>query len=252
MDMLAPSVIPDLRESAILLDVDGTLVDLAPTPREVWVPPSLRHVLALLTERTGGALALVSGRAISDLDMIFAPLLLTAVGGHGAEFRTAGDGVVRKSASIGPELKRQLAAISEIGPGVLVEDKGYSLALHYRLAPDKGALVRSEVERICAQFPAEPIEILPGKQVIEVKPSGFNKATGVRMLMAQPPFAGRRPIFIGDDLTDECVFDIMPGLNGLAISVGRRVAGVPAYFESPECVRDWLSRIAENEEKAYT
>jgi trehalose 6-phosphate phosphatase len=124
--------------------------------------------------------------------------------------------------------------------------------LHYRLAPDKGALVRSEVERICAQFPAEPIEILPGKQVIEVKPNGFNKATGVQMLMAQPPFAGRRPIFIGDDLTDECVFDIMPGLNGLAISVGRRVTGVPAYFESPECVRDWLGRIAENEEKAYT
>jgi trehalose 6-phosphate phosphatase len=253
MDIVAPSVIPNLQECAILLDVDGTIVDLAPTPREIWIPPSLRQVLARLLERTGGAVALVSGRSVSDLDMIFAPLMLTAIGGHGAEFRPVGAAThaATKSPSLDPDLKRKLAAISEAGPGILVEDKGYSLALHYRLVPQKEDLVRAEVAKICAQFPADSIEILPGKLVIEIKPAGFNKATGVRALMATPPFAGRHPIFIGDDTTDECVFAIMPELEGIAISVGRKVPGVTSYFDTPESVRAWLERIVQEEEKAY-
>jgi len=253
MDISAPSLIPNLRECAILLDVDGTIVDIAPTPREIWIPPSLRQVLVQLQERTGGAVALVSGRSVSDLDLIFAPLVLTAVGGHGAEFRPVGHGQRgdTKPAALDANLKRQLAAISEAGPGILVEDKGYSLALHYRLAPLKEDLVRSEVARICAQFPSASLEILPGKLVVEIKPSGFSKATGVRMLMTQPPFAGRHPIFIGDDTTDECVFDIMPEFDGLAISVGRKVPGVTSTFDSPENVRAWLERIVQDEEKVH-
>jgi trehalose 6-phosphate phosphatase len=252
MDILAPSVIPNLQEYAILLDVDGTIVDLAPTPREIWIPPKLRQVLTRLLERTGGAVALVSGRSISDLDMIFAPLQLTAIGGHGAEFRLVGNGpcTAFKSEALDPDLKRKLAAIGEAGPGILVEDKGYSLALHYRLAAEKEDLVRGEVARICAQFPSDSIEILPGKLVVEVKRSGFNKATGVRMLMSYPPFAGRHPIFIGDDTTDECVFEIMPELNGLAISVGRKLPGVASTFDTPDSVRSWLERIVQEEEKA--
>ena len=112
MDILAPSVVPNLQECAILLDVDGTIVDLAPTPREIWIPPSLRNVLSRLVERTGGAVALVSGRLISDLDMIFAPLLLTAVGGHGAEFRLVGEDGHHgdaKPAPLDAELKRLLS-----------------------------------------------------------------------------------------------------------------------------------------------
>ena len=182
--------------------------------------------------------------------MIFAPLQLTAVGGHGAGSTAWQASRAHKAASLDPALKRKLAAICEAGPGILVEDKGYSLAVHYRLAPQKEELIRAEVARICAQFPADSIEILPGKLVVEIKPAGFNKATGVRALMTYPPFAGRHPIFIGDDTTDECVFEIMPELDGLAISVGRKVPGVTSYFDTPDSVRAWLERIVQEEEKA--
>jgi trehalose 6-phosphate phosphatase len=252
MNIAAPSLIPNLKECALLLDVDGTIADLAPTPREVWIPPSLRHVLARLLDRTGGAVALVSGRPVSDLDMIFAPLILTAVGGHGAEFRLINDGqgVAPKPAPLDPGLKRKLAAIGKLGPGIIVEDKGYALALHYRLAPEKENVIRAEVAKICVEYRSAAIEILPGKLVVEIKPAGFTKATGVRTLMTYPPFAGRHPIFVGDDTTDECVFTIMPELGGLAISVGRKVPGVTSYFDTPDSVRAWLERLALEEEKA--
>lgn len=252
MEVVAPSLVPNLQECAILLDVDGTIVDLAPTPREVWIPPSLRQVLSRLLERTQGAVALVSGRSVKDIDLIFAPLVLTTIGGHGAELRLVNHGqcAATEAAPLDAALKRQLAAISQAGAGILVEDKGYSLALHYRLAPQKEQFVRSEVTRICADLPSDSIEILPGKAVIEIKPAGFSKATGVRTLMTYSPFAGRHPIFIGDDTTDECVFAIMPELDGLAISVGRKAPGVTSYFDTPGSVRAWLERLAQEEEKA--
>jgi trehalose 6-phosphate phosphatase len=244
MDIVAPSLMPDLGETAFLLDVDGTIVDIAPTPREVRVPESLRHVLSRLVERTGGAVALVSGRSLDDLDHLFAPMRLTAVGGHGAEFRLVNGATLegRDAPPLDPELRRQLVAIA--GHGVLAEDKGYAVALHYRLAPERENLVRQEVAKVCAQPWLVPLEILPGKAVIEIKYAEFTKATGVRELMNHPPFAGRHPIFIGDDTTDESVFAIMPELDGLAISVGRQVAGVANHFETPESVRGWLARIA--------
>jgi trehalose 6-phosphate phosphatase len=252
MNTVAPSLIHNLRECAILLDVDGTIVDLAPTPQEVLIPSSLRHVLSRLQARTDGAVALVSGRSVKDLDLIFAPLRLTMVGGHGAELRRVNHGqrVGPEPAPLDVTLKRELAAIGQAEPGILVEDKGYSLALHYRLAPQKEQFIRSEVARICADAPSGSVEILPGKAVIEIKRAGFSKASGVRMLMTYPPFAGRRPVFIGDDTTDDCVFAIMPELNGLAISVGRKVPGVTNYFDTPGSVRAWLERLAAEEEKA--
>ena len=117
-------------------------------------------------------------------------------------------------------IKRMFAEIAEAGPGIIIEDKGYSLALHYRLAPDTEDIVLRSVAAICAALPGTPIEILPGKSMVEVKQVGFNKASGVRELMSYPPFAGRRPIFIGDDVTDETVFAMLPEINGLPI-VGR-------------------------------
>src|ERR1700726_1866006 len=129
-----------LDEYAILLDIDGTLLDLAPTPREVWVPPGLAETLSRLRDRTSGALALVSGRSLNDIDLIFAPEQFPAVGGHGAEMRVAIDSesVAVHAPPMDKELKRRLAAIAKLSPGILLEDKGYSLALHYRLAPDGG------------------------------------------------------------------------------------------------------------------
>jgi len=187
------SLVPHLNEAAILLDIDGTLLDLAPTPREVWVPPGLAKTLNRLLVRTSGALALVSGRSLNDIDLIFAPEQFPGVGGHGAEMRVSVD------------------------------------------------------TEAVADLPNAPIEVLPGKCVCEIKHSGFTKATGVLELMTHEPFKGRRPFFIGDDVTDESVFAIMPDLGGLAFSVGRRAKGVAGHFDEPRDVREWLAHLLDDE-----
>ena len=243
------SLVPHLSKSAILLDIDGTLLDLAPTPREVWVPPGLAKTLNRLHERTSGALALVSGRSLNDIDLIFAPDQFPGVGGHGAEMRVSADSesVATHAPPLDKELKRRLAAIAKLSPGILLEDKGYSLALHYRLAPHAEKAIYAAVSLIRADLPNAPIEVLPGKCVCEIKHSGFTKATGVLELMNHEPFKGRHPLFIGDDVTDESVFAIMPELRGLAFSVGRRAKGVAGHFDEPSDVRQWLAHLLDDE-----
>ena len=243
------SLVPHLSETAVLLDIDGTLLDFAPTPREVWVPPGLAKTLHRLHQRTNGALALVSGRSLNDIDLIFAPDQFPAVGGHGAEMRIEADSeaVAAHAPPMDKELKRRLAAIARLSPGILLEDKGYSLALHYRLAPHAEKAIYAAVSLIRADLPNAPIEVLPGKAVCEIKHSGFTKATGVRELMTHEPFRGRRPFFIGDDVTDESVFAIMPDLEGLAFSVGRRARGVAGHFDAPSDVREFLAHLLDDE-----
>jgi trehalose 6-phosphate phosphatase len=235
-----------LGRFAILLDVDGTILDLAETPHDVVVPDTLRGTLVRVRERLGGALALVSGRPIADIDYIFAPLQLAAVGGHGAEIRRNADGQTyeQRAVSLDRELKQRLKDMAARFPGVGIEDKGYSLALHYRLALEQGLDVVDGAFRVCKQFPPETFELLTGKAVLEVKSPGFNKGTAVQELMEHPPFKGRTPIFIGDDVTDEAAFDVMPDLDGLAFSVGRKVPGVDGRFQAPQDVRHWLERIS--------
>ena len=237
---------PPVDGTAFLLDIDGTLLDLMPTPDAVVVPPELRQTLRRLVELSSGALALVSGRRLDDIDRIFAPDRFAAVGGHGVELRRHGDGpaVAPRVSALNEELQRRLKAIAELDPGIVLEDKAYSLALHYRLVPEMGDRIAHAVARICVELRDVPIEVLPGKFVFEVKPAGFNKAGGVRELMAQPPFQGRRPLFIGDDVTDECVFAIMPEMNGLAFSVGRQAEGVNGWLGAPRDVREFLARLA--------
>lgn len=246
------SLVPHLSETAILLDIDGTLLDLAPTPREVWVPPGLAKTLNRLVKRTNGALALVSGRSLNDIDLIFAPDLFPAVGGHGAEMRIESDSeaVAAHAPPMDKELKRRLAAIAKLSPGILLEDKGYSLALHYRLAPHAEKAIYAAVSLIRADLPNALIEVLPGKCVCEIKHSGFTKASGVLELMTHEPFKGRRPLFIGDDVTDETVFAIMPDLDGLAFSVGRRAKGVAGHFDAPSDVREFLTHLLDDERDA--
>jgi trehalose 6-phosphate phosphatase len=246
------SLVPHLAETAILLDIDGTLLDLMPTPREVWVPPGLVTTLNGLYKRTEGALALVSGRSLNDIDLIFAPDQFPAVGGHGAEMRIEADSeaVAAHAPPLDKELKRRLAAIARLSPGILLEDKGYSLALHYRLAPHAEKAIYAAVSLIRADLPDAPIEVLPGKSVCEIKHSGFSKASGVRELMAHAPFKGRRPLFIGDDVTDESVFAIMPDLDGVAFSVGRRARGVAGHFDAPSDVREFLAHLLDDERDA--
>ena len=243
------SLVPHLRECAVLLDIDGTLLELARTPLEVVVPPGLSHTLKRLLDRTNGGLALVSGRSLNDIDLIFAPDRFPAVGGHGAEMRLdpSSGSVAAHAPPMDKELKRRLAAIAKLCPGIILEDKGYSLALHYRLAPDMEKAIYEAVSLIRADLPNAPIEVLPGKCVVEIKHSGFTKATGVRKLMMHEPFRGRRPFFIGDDVTDELVFAIMPDFDGLAFSVGRRARGVAGHFDAPSDVREFLAHLLDDE-----
>jgi trehalose 6-phosphate phosphatase len=242
-------LVPHLGEVALLLDIDGTLLDLMPTPREVWVPPGLSKTLNGLLEKTSGAMALVSGRSLNDIDLIFAPDQFPAVGGHGAEMRLGADNesVATHAPPLDKELKRRLATIAKLSPGILLEDKGYSLALHYRLAPHAEKAIYEAVSLIRADLPNAPIEVLPGKCVCEIKHSGFTKASGVRELMTYEPFKGRKPLFIGDDVTDETVFAIMPDFDGVAFSVGRRAQGVAGHFDTPGDVREFLARLLDDQ-----
>ena len=245
MDIASAPIVFDLRQCAILLDIDGTILDIAPSPRQVSVPTGLRRTLSRLADLTGGAVALVSGRSINDIDLIFSPLQLPTIGVHGAEMRTSADGEVRtRVAPLSSGLKRKLATVAELGRGILLEDKDYSLALHYRLAPEKGPAMLAAIAKICASIPEESVEILPGKLVVDIKPAGINKGDAVCALMEHAPFAGRHPIFIGDDTTDLPVFSIIPKFGGLAYSVGGIAADVDGHFATPEAVRAWLSRIA--------
>ncbi|MGP0094005.1 MAG: trehalose-phosphatase [Xanthobacteraceae bacterium] len=241
----------DLRVTALLLDIDGTLLDIAPRPHEVKVPAGLRQLLASLQQLTAGALALVSGRPLVDIDAIFTPLKLTAVGGHGAEIRRLIDGEATHE-GVAPLEETLRARIRAVGakPGIVVEDKGYSIALHYRLAPERQRAIHDAVEAIRSELPPGDTEILLGKLMIEIKKTGFDKGTGIRELMRHVPFAGRRPIFIGDDVTDEAAFAVIPEFGGLAMSVGRIVPGAAKRFEAPADVRRWLEHICKQAEQA--
>ena len=242
-DAARPEV--DLARCALLLDIDGTLLELAPTPREVVVPPDLRGNLERLLAATSGALALVSGRSLIDIDWIFEPALFPAVGGHGAEMRLSGEtqAVASHAPPMDPDLKKRFAAIADLDPGILLEDKGYSIALHYRKAPQIESALYDAVSAVRADLPDASLAVLPGKFVCEIKASGVSKASGVRELLTHAPFAGRTPVFLGDDVTDETVFAIMPDLHGLSFSVGRHAQGVQGYFESPREVREWLADL---------
>jgi trehalose 6-phosphate phosphatase len=234
--------VPALHQVAILLDVDGTILDLAPTPSQVEVPATLRATLTKLFHRTKGALALVSGRPLADIDRIFAPLRLPVIGGHGAEIRRTPDSpATHPPLSINTQLKEELIAAA--GEGILIEDKGYSIALHYRLAPERGGALREAVAAVVDAHPDSGVEILSGKRVIEVKPARFTKGTGIRHLMNDPPFHGRIPYFIGDDVTDETAFAVLPQFKGIGYSVGRSFKGVAGVFDDADAVRDWLDRV---------
>lgn len=237
----------DLTQSAILLDVDGTLLDIAATPFDVRVPDDLRDCLKRLGQRMGGALGLISGRPLADIDRLFAPLRLPAIGGHGAEIRPLAEtaGTRLHAAPLDPEIRRRFSEIARLDPGILIEDKGYSIAIHYRLAPKAAGDVIKAVATICEENAGRGLSILPGKAVIEIKPGGFDKGTGLQELMMHPPFRGRRPVFVGDDVTDEAAFAVLPRFSGIGISVGGFVPGASFNFDNPKDVRLWLQRLSE-------
>ena len=237
----------DQRTTAIFLDIDGTLLDIAPTPLDVKVSDELRAVLASLRQAFGGAVAFVSGRPVAEMDRLFHPLQLAAVGGHGAEIRFAPDSEIKRSriATLDDELRAAFARIGRIGEGVIIEDKGYSLAIHYRLAPDLGGEIMKGVTSICRNDRCDSLEILPGKLVVEIKPGGYDKGTGLREMMSVPPFTGRKPIFVGDDVTDNAAFAVLPDFGGAGFSVGGAVPGTSFNFDGPQDVRRWLRDLTQ-------
>ena len=179
----------DLKTIALLLDVDGTIIDIGPSPREVHVSDALLQSLKCLFDLTGGAVALVSGRPIADLDRMFSPLRLPAVGGHGAEMRLDDNKVFYWAKPLPDDLRSRLADPTVLSPGVIVEDKKYSLVLHYRGAPKEEERLSRHVMACRAAFPGEPTELLLGKAMIEVLRPGISKGESIRKLMSHPPSA---------------------------------------------------------------
>lgn len=205
---------------ALFLDVDGTLVHLADTPEAVEVSDHLRDVLVRLVPSFDGAVALISGRPISDLDRLFAPVRLPAAGLHGLEHRDA-RGHLRllgESEMLEP-LRGPLRAFATENPGVMLEDKGRALALHYRKAPDAEGRARRLVAGLAGRH-ADILRVLDGKMVLEIKPRLSDKGAALRSFLDEPPFRGRRPVFIGDDVTDEDAFSAVNDLGGCSIRVG--------------------------------
>jgi len=240
----------DLQKIALLLDVDGTIVDIGPSPVEVQIADGLPETLGRLFDLLRGAIALVSGRPITDLDRLFVPLRLPLIGGHGAEMRLCDNELFFWAKPLPQDLRLRLADAASIGPGIVVEDKDYSLALHYRKAPDLAERIRRHVAASRAAFGGEPTELLLGKAMFEVKRPGINKGEAIRKLMAHPPFAGRIPVFIGDDITDESVFKVLPEIGGKGFSVNRHFPGLAGTFKDPAHVRDALNALAANGQAA--
>jgi trehalose 6-phosphate phosphatase len=236
---LAPPV-PSRTHSCLFLDIDGTLLDFAPTPDQVHVDQALRELLRELDHACDGAVALVSGRSIDDIDCLFDPLCLPAAGVHGCERRDASGRLQRAVIDSGAldEFVARLRAAARPLDGILIEEKPLGIAAHYRLAPRLEAALRANLYRLAAILPPD-FEILEGDHVIEVKPSAFNKATAVEAFLREAPFAGRRPVFIGDDVTDYDGFAAVRRHSGLAISVGERCSA-EWRLAHPVAVRQWL------------
>jgi trehalose 6-phosphate phosphatase len=236
---------PDLRvdEIALFLDVDGTLVEIEREPGAVHVPDQLCRILADLFKATGGALALVSGRSLEQLDRLFAPLRLCAAGLHGLERRNLGTGVVRAEpdpAAFGPARVR-LERFADDHPGVLLEDKGLTLALHYRNAPQLEQEAKALAQALAAAS-GGALVLLEGKKVLELKPPGYDKGQAIATFMAEAPFRGRRPVFAGDDMTDEAGFAVINRLGGISIRIGADARPTAARFghRDVNSMQDWL------------
>jgi trehalose 6-phosphate phosphatase len=235
---------PVSGNTALFLDIDGTLLDLARTPDRVKVPGELLRALEKLTHQLHGALAFVSGRSLESIDKLFGPFRPAAIGAHGGEIRGV-QGEVTRIAPLPNSVREVFTGLAEHIPGLLLEDKKCAMALHYRMAPETRPVLTSAMEKHAALFAAEKVHVIHGKAVIEVRPDGIDKGSAVLKLARQKPFKGRAVLFGGDDTTDIDVFRILPRLGGRGFSVGKRFAGAEHVFETPRAVRQWLARVAE-------
>ena len=242
---------PASPDWALFLDVDGTLLPIAETPDGVARSDALCRTLSRLIPALGGAVALISGRTIANLDRLFAPLRLSAAGLHGLERRGV-DGrlhLLGEAAAL-DHLRAPLAALAAEHPGLFLEDKGRALALHYRQAPGLEAEVKERIAALAGPS-SDELRLIHGKMVVEIKPRHADKGSAVRAFMAEPPFAGRTAVFLGDDVTDEDGFRAVNAMDGLSIHVGPGHSGLAArttaryQLSEVEQVWRWLEATAD-------
>jgi trehalose 6-phosphate phosphatase len=242
--MLMQALPPPSLEWCLFLDVDGTLIELTDSPLETFADSELKTLLSHVAERLGGAVALVSGRSIHYLDELFAPLRLPAAGLHGVERRKA-SGALHGASFVDAQLSKARTAVQELveaHPGTSMEDKGRTIAVHYRMAPQVEANIRQSLLAIAKPLGSN-YHIQEGNMVLEIKPRGFSKATAIKAFMKEPPFSGRKPVFVGDDLTDQDGFRLVEDQGGISVAVGERVCG-QFRLENASAVRAWLQAIA--------
>lgn len=232
-----------LTDTAFFFDFDGTLVELAPTPDSIHVPPSLLTLLDELQRRSHGALAVVSGRGIDNLDAFLNMPDLPIAGLHGAERRDANGDTQRIGFNDDRLLRieRELASVVDRHPGMLLEIKGAAVALHYRNAPEREPAAREAAERLVAEY-ADAYVLQPGKMVFEIKPKGVDKGRALAAFLDEPPFAGRVPLFAGDDLTDEKGFAVVNARGGLSIKVGAGETSARMRLDSVDALHAQIAR----------
>lgn len=230
------------RDWALFFDIDGTLIDIAPTPDAVVVPAALREHLATL-QRSLGAIALVSGRPLGAIDRLFAPLILPASGQHGAERRIGHERIALPPLPALRALVTHLQQFAAAHPGILIEDKGNSVAVHYRAVPAMADDVRAMANRLVGDSP--DLEALPARMAVDIKPRGASKGEAVAWFMARPPFSGRVPLFVGDDITDETGFVAVNERGGYSVRVGDREGSAARWsLKSSANVREWVADLA--------
>lgn len=225
---------------AFFLDIDGTLFDIAATPDEVRTGRADTSLLSSLHTTAGGALALVSGRSLAGIDELV-PLKLPASGQHGVERRDAQGRVLRAPFPV-EALQGAVDGIREFAAqhdGLVFENKGYCVALHYRLAPQLAGAAHRVVREAAARI-GDQVEVMGGKMVAELKPAGRNKGMAIEEFMREAPFAGRQPVFLGDDVTDEQGFKVVNGLGGHTVKVGEGPSAARWRLKGPSEVRAWL------------
>jgi trehalose 6-phosphate phosphatase len=236
--------VPDFRSDwALFLDADGTLLELVDDPSAVELDPEVLESLARIDRESGGAIALVSGRPLEQIDRIFAPLRFPAAGLHGYERRNRSGRVTRSDldpGALAPVRARFERFVAE-HPGSLLEDKILSLALHYRRAPEAAGDAGTLARGLAAALPGG-FRLQPGKMVLEVKPGGATKGTAIAEFMAEAPFRGRVPVFVGDDATDEDGFRFVNERFGHSIKVGRGTTDAKHRLQNVEAVKDWIRR----------
>ena len=229
--------LPPIATAALLLDLDGTLLDIAPTPGSVVVPPGLISSLRALRARLDGALAVVTGRPVEQVEALLGDAVPTIAGEHGGAIRHAADEPLDRVELPAPSETWFAAGmrIAAVHPGVTMERKAKGFVLHYRAAPAVGPALGEAMAALVAG--SDRFVILPARKAWELRPRGADKGTAVELLMRRAPFVGRLPVFIGDDVTDEDGMAAARRLGG----VGLRVAEA---FRDPAGVRAWLRETA--------